>query len=528
MPSLKTLMLFGALAVTGFGASRDLQAGVEAPIYVLAVANSESFDPDLPVLKYPADDLRRFVHVMTRTGEVPGDHVFEVVDGTKAKFREVMSTIASRVKTMSKNSRSKFVFYFTGHSDATGLHLADGLLPKDELHALIASIPAETRIALLDSCYSGALASKGIRPAPGFVVPQAEFDEPSGSVFLAATSASDVAFEIEELKGSLFTHYLVDGLYGSADGNQDGLVTIDELYQYVYKRMSADTTTLPTQQAQKPEYRVDLHGRGALILSYLQQTTSAVTLAADVLGELTLVSDNGLQIFRMTKSSPAPINLKLVPGDYSVTLKQKDQLGQAPLKVRSQGATTLAIKDFAMAHHDDLAAVAKGARPHSRWGMAVGINTSSYAVVGPHVEMQVATRSARIESSDWRLIAFAGGHQNRLAYQRQTGKAESLSLLLGVQGSTLSSLGVEGEQWQLLVGGGADYMWAHWDGNDAEKARTFDPLIPKIAVGIGTSFIASNGRAIGVAFRREWPFAKDENGDVLAFGSNVVTMSVEW
>ena len=291
--------------------------------------------------------------------------------------------------------------------------------------------------------------------------------------------------------------------------------------------MSSEATALPSRAVQKPEYRVDLHGRGALILSYLDQTTTTVTIDPDVTGDLLLVSDNGLQIFRLSKTDSAPLKMKLVPGDYSVTLKKAGSLGRASLKVQAAGSRTLAAKDFNMERHDDLAAVAKGARPHSRWGFAAGLNTSSYAAIGPQVELQCATRSVRVESSDWRAVAYFGGHQNRLVYLEQTGRANALAGLVGIQGSTLSSYGVEGEQWQLLVGGGADYMWAHWDEGDA-AVRKFDPLIPKIALGVGTSFIDVSGRTLGLAFRREWPFAKDENGDVLAFGANVFTLSVEW
>src|SRR5690606_12196662 len=97
--------------------------------------------------------------------------------------------------------------------------------------------------------------------------PVAEFDEPSGSVFLAATSGSDLAFEIEELGGSLFTHHLVAGLYGQGDANGDGLVTIEELYQHVYREMHLGSMTLPVPQIQKPEYKTALRGQGALVVA---------------------------------------------------------------------------------------------------------------------------------------------------------------------------------------------------------------------------------------------------------------------
>ncbi len=506
-----------------------LAQGAEANVHIVALANSESYDPALPVLKYATDDLERFVKVMERTGAVPARNVHRLIDGTSAKLRVLMNEVAKETKASGSPARSKFIFYFTGHSDANGLHLADGLFRKDDLHELLARVPVETRVALLDSCYSGALAAKGVKPAPGFVVPQAEFDEPSGSVFLAATSGTDVAFEIEELKGSLFTHHLVNGLYGGADVNRDSLVTIDELYQFVYRRMAAEQTMLPGHATQKPEYRVDLHGRGALILSYLAKTTSMVVVDKDVTGELTFVSDNGLQIFRIFKGQASPLSTNLVPAEYSVSLKQGDLHGTAMLVVKAGEPAALALRNFSIEKRTDLVAVAKGQRPLSRIGLAVGLTGGSYTRYGPHAEVQLATRAARVESSDWRAVGYLSGHRNELQYNQQGGQAKSLGLLLGLAGSTLSSFGLPGQQWHGLFGGGADFMWAKWSRDDDEPVREFEVMLPKVALGIGTSMMQNQGASLVLAFRREWPFGKDkESGDVLAFGANVITLSTEW
>src|SRR5262249_6801587 len=162
--------------------------------------------------------------------------------------------------------------------------------------------------------------AKGVKPAGEFVIPTAQFDEPSGSVYFASTSSTEVAFEVEELRGSLFTHDVVDGLYGAADANKDGLVTVDELYQYVYRHMSAYAATLPGGRAQKPEYRVDLHGRGALVLAYTGRTTAALEVDPTLAGDLELALDGGLQVFHATKAPADSLRLMLVPGDYAVTL----------------------------------------------------------------------------------------------------------------------------------------------------------------------------------------------------------------
>jgi hypothetical protein len=118
-----------------------------------------------------------------------------------------------------------------------------------------------------------------------------------------------------------------------------------------------------------------------------------------------------------------------------------------------------------------------------------------------------------------------GARTNRLAYRGQSGTSETASLLAGAAGS-FSRFGlVDGQQWKLFVGGGADYARQHWTGN----GRTFDPLMPKAAAGVGTDFTLGSGLAWGLSLRREFPFAKEVGtGDVLAFGATFAMLTATW
>jgi hypothetical protein len=63
---------------------------------------------------------------------------------------------------------------------------------------------------------------------------------------LTATDSTQYAWEGESIIGdvenSLFTHYLIEGLRtGSADIDQDGQITIDELYDYIYEHVLNET-----------------------------------------------------------------------------------------------------------------------------------------------------------------------------------------------------------------------------------------------------------------------------------------------
>ncbi len=55
---------------------------------------------------------------------------------------------------------------------------------------------------------------------------------PDGVVVLASCSEGQVSWEDETLKHGVFTHFLLNGLSGEADGNRNGKVSLGELFEY--------------------------------------------------------------------------------------------------------------------------------------------------------------------------------------------------------------------------------------------------------------------------------------------------------
>jgi hypothetical protein len=103
-------------------------------------------------------------------------------------------------------------------------------------------------LLLLDCCYSGAF-ERGMLARGGSAVDLAERLSGSGRAIITASSATEYAFEGNELREgdraaapSVFTSAVVRGLEtGEADADQDGVVTVTELYQFVYEAVRAAT-----------------------------------------------------------------------------------------------------------------------------------------------------------------------------------------------------------------------------------------------------------------------------------------------
>jgi hypothetical protein len=167
------------------------------------------------------------------------------------------------------------LLYFSGHGvkNARGeLYLAVADTETDLLGAT--AIPASYKseemdgcasrrlVLVLDCCHSGAFL-RGAKAAVGVSVDTRKAFEGTGAgrIILTATDSIQYAWEGDEVSGqaqsSVFTHFMVDGLRtGAADGDSDGEITVDELYDYVHAKVVART---PTQKPRK--FAINQEGR---------------------------------------------------------------------------------------------------------------------------------------------------------------------------------------------------------------------------------------------------------------------------
>jgi hypothetical protein len=120
-------------------------------------------------------------------------------------------------------------------------------------------------VLLLDCCYGGAFAQGVTVRAAGDVNVLDSFPEGRsggrGRAVITASSAMEYAFEGDELgddqqgRPSVFTSALVEGLAsGDADQDEDGWVSLDELYDYVFDKVREQNPH------QTPSRRVELEG----------------------------------------------------------------------------------------------------------------------------------------------------------------------------------------------------------------------------------------------------------------------------
>ena len=220
--------------------------------YALIIGNSHYDDQSLSRLKTPEADVHALATAL-RDPKVGGfDDVQELLDQNEANVRRAISTFF-----LKRKSDDQLLLYFSGHGvlDAQGrLFLAMKDTQRELLNATaIASsfvsnemdaCRSKRQILILDCCHSGAFAKGGKGEAPAVTANTFEGNG-YGRVVLTASDTTQYALEgdqvIEQASLSLFTNYLLDGLItGEADGAQDGLITLDEWYDYAYDRVVSE------------------------------------------------------------------------------------------------------------------------------------------------------------------------------------------------------------------------------------------------------------------------------------------------
>jgi hypothetical protein len=182
--------------------------------------------------------------------------------------RRVIIRVNERLRAEASDE-SLLLVYYSGHGDATSLHLGETRFGVDELEGLVRGSSAHTRVLIVDACRSGSLTRvKGATPAPPVDIQLQHTETTQGAVFLTSSAANEDAQESDEIRGSFFTHYFVSALLGVADADHDGRVTLGEAYAYAY-RSTLRASSRSLAGLQHPTFAYELKGHEDIALTLL-------------------------------------------------------------------------------------------------------------------------------------------------------------------------------------------------------------------------------------------------------------------
>ncbi len=211
-------------------------------------------------LKYAVNDARGFASYLTDQVGVPSDHVFLLTDAqaTKSRIESLLGTLLKR----KAGPEDTVIIFYAGHgaveTDPTNPD-GDGfekyLLPHDadladlytsaismnEVRTIFQRIQAQRLIFIADTCYSGASGGRTTLVTKTRANLSEKFVERiakgRGRVIITSCSANEVSKEDDNLGHGIFSYYLMEGLKGGADRDEDGIITVDELFSYISRKV---------------------------------------------------------------------------------------------------------------------------------------------------------------------------------------------------------------------------------------------------------------------------------------------------
>ena len=207
--------------------------------------------PENRQLQFPERDAQSMntVLISPEGGSFKAENV-HVLDGAKATLAAMRHEIGTWLPSVAKPG-DRVLIYFAGHGfvhqgkgylapyDIDMGNIAATGFPMDELGLDMGSkIQATYKVLLTDACHSGAITpdeTQSINNTLGNL---------NNSLFsLTASRDRESSYESPDLDGGhgVFTYYVVQGMAGAADTDADGLVTADELSEYVHTQVREAT-----------------------------------------------------------------------------------------------------------------------------------------------------------------------------------------------------------------------------------------------------------------------------------------------
>lgn len=211
------------------------------------VIGIEHYRKDLPRVNFASHDAKVMKEYLTKRLGFAEENVVSLVNDHAAKSD--MEKYLEYWLPDHVDSDSTVLIYYSGHG-ASNFKTNEGyILPYDgdptylggtgyslkRLYETLEKSPAREVVVMLDSCFSGtgsrSVTSNALRP----VVISVENPVLAGgkTVVLTASSGVQASSTYYSKSHGLLTYFLLKGLQGSADQNNDGKIDLNEVYAYL-------------------------------------------------------------------------------------------------------------------------------------------------------------------------------------------------------------------------------------------------------------------------------------------------------
>jgi len=246
--------------------NKSVKVNKNAIALIIGIANYENATKAL----FADNDALVFKDYASEKLGVPENRI-KVLLNEEAEYAEILITTKKWLKRLAKKNKSDIYIFFAGHglasNDGKQIYLLpfdgrvklldDTALVRNRLFKEIQQANPKSVTVFLDTCYSGKTRSEEtlIASRPIQIKAKKQF-VPNGFTLFSAAGADETSNPLYEAKHGMFSYFLMKGMEGDADINNDNQITANELHYYLKENVAQHSDDKQTPELQGDKDRV--------------------------------------------------------------------------------------------------------------------------------------------------------------------------------------------------------------------------------------------------------------------------------
>ncbi len=283
------------------GSQQSISSG---QTYAVVVGISDYQDKDIPDLRFADKDAEALANFLRSPagGSLDGDHL-KVLTNTQATAGRIAEALDALIEKAKKDDQ--VIIYFSGHGDVerktvsqpgfllawdspSRVYMGGGTYSLAFLQEVVTTLSTQNLakvVVITDACHAGKLSGNQIGGSQLTAASLAK--QYANEVKILSCQPNEFSLEGEQWGGGrgVFSYHLVDGLFGLADRNNDGRITLGEIDRYLEDHVTGEAAP----QSQVP-----------ILLG--NKTDRIATVNAKILAELKKNKNGNMQVFASTDS----------------------------------------------------------------------------------------------------------------------------------------------------------------------------------------------------------------------------------
>ncbi len=218
----------------------------------------------VPRADFANNDAKEFYEYAVRALGVKPEKIKILLD-EEADDVNILKAFENWLPIQVNRDKTDVYVFFSGHGlpapDGKSLYflpygvdkelLSRTAVAQNEVVAALSAAKPRSVTMFIDACYSGQTRAGDVlvTNAKPLALKSDASNYPSNFTVITASANDQISSSSPELKHGIFSFYLMKGMEGEADANQDGKITVGEMQDYLSDKVSRQAMTLNRKQS---------------------------------------------------------------------------------------------------------------------------------------------------------------------------------------------------------------------------------------------------------------------------------------